>query len=381
MKVLFIPVWYPSEFSPLNGDFVLDSATALHEQGIEIAVIYPDVHFRPIAQRLKYLHFPKNFTTTNGFPEFQMKGIFLPKINKTVLDKWTAFYETLFLDYKQKFGLPELLHAHNYLAAYPAYKISLKYNIPYVITEHKSSLLYEQLSGWRSEVATLVYQNATKVIAVSRQLADAVKRYGNIDPVVIYNMTDTDYFQPKNFTEKYPDFTFSAIGSLIPRKGIEMLLHAFQKFLGQEKKAYLEIVGDGPARSQLEVLARNLNVMDAVRFRGELPRPEVLKVLQRSHAFVHTAHQEAFGIVMIEAMATGLPVIATRSGGPEDILSPKTGILVNADAAEIAQAMQFVFTDKQLFLQGAIRAYTIKKFSKRVIVEQLIKLYEDCINN
>ncbi len=380
MKVLFIPVWYPSEFSPLNGDFVFDSAAALHERGIEVAVIYPDVHFRPVVQRLKYLNFPKSLTTTNGFPEFRMKGIFFPKINKAILDKWAAFYETLFLDYVQKLGLPQLLHAHNYLAAYPAWKISCKYNIPYVITEHKSSLLYAQLSGWRAEIATLVYQHATKVIAVSHRLAESIKTYGNVESVVVYNMTDTDYFQPGNPDEKYPDFTFVAVGSLIPRKGIDLLLRAFQKFSAQAKhKVYLEIIGDGPERNQLEALARKLNVIDAVRFRGELPRPEVLKSLQRGHAFVHTARREAFGIVMIEAMATGLPVIAVNSGGPEDILSPETGILVNTDIAETAAAMDFVFSNQQHFSGKIIRDYAIKRFSRPVVIDNIIAIYKDCI--
>src|SRR3546814_336936 len=144
-------------------------------------------------------------------------------------------------------------------------------------------------------------------------------------------------------------FTFITVSLLTPNKATSCLLHAFSRVFSGIKSIRLQIGGDGPERQNLQDLARKLNIDTQVEFLGMLSRDQVQHYISMSDAFVLTSRYETFGVVLAEATALGRPVIATRCGGPESIVSDGDGYLVDVDnVEELAAAMvQLVDNIKQ----------------------------------
>jgi len=150
------------------------------------------------------------------------------------------------------------------------------------------------------------------------------------------------------FLNELPDriehFTrFISVGNLIHLKGFHLGIMAFaQSKLGDTQ---YWIVGDGPERSRLECLARRLGVADQVRFFGQLPRTKVLELLCRCQALIHPSLHDSGGLVCMEAMAAGRPVICLDLGGPAMQVTNETGFKINAinpsqTVFELAKIMQ-----------------------------------------
>jgi L-malate glycosyltransferase len=145
------------------------------------------------------------------------------------------------------------------------------------------------------------------------------------------------------------DFVFIAVGSTIAHKGFDSLLRGFTGVTGRDRRAVLLIAGDGPARRDLEVLAGELKLNDRVRFLGEFPSAPAL-MRDVADALVLTSRREAFGLVLVEAGFFGLPCVATRIGGVEEIVSDgDTGLVVPVDdEARLRTAMQRLMDEPEL---------------------------------
>jgi L-malate glycosyltransferase len=136
----------------------------------------------------------------------------------------------------------------------------------------------------------------------------------------------------------------------------------------------------GPERERLEKIACELGIERQVNFLGRLSREQVRAVMQSSHAVVSSSHFETFGITLIEAMACGKPVIATRSGGPETIVTKENGLLVEAGNVEaLAQAMLELRQCYADYPPEQIRAGCVARFSSPVFVNTMTKIYKDLL--
>lgn len=175
------------------------------------------------------------------------------------------------------------------------------------------------------------------------------------------------------------------VAHLVPVKGHPELLHAFAKVAVEEERLHLVLIGTGEEayRRQLEQLTRTLGISACVHFLGE--RRDVPRLLPGFDGFVlatrNWGRREAFGAVLVEAMATELPVIATKSGGPEEIVVPgETGWLVEADGSEpLAHAMRELVRDaeRRRRFGKAGRQRTEAFFSSELMVQQYQNLYRE----
>jgi glycosyltransferase involved in cell wall biosynthesis len=164
------------------------------------------------------------------------------------------------------------------------------------------------------------------------------------------------------------------------RKNVRGLLDALALQPGPETT--LTVVGDGPQRPQLEQHARSLGIDDRVQFLGMLGRTAVRDALWNAHAFVLPSHHETFGVVLLEAMATGLPVIATTSGGPEDLVTPETGRLVPpGDTNALADALTTLREERASYDADAIRAYVRDQFGPAAFVRRTRTLYRRALHD
>jgi glycosyltransferase involved in cell wall biosynthesis len=141
----------------------------------------------------------------------------------------------------------------------------------------------------------------------------------------------------------------------------------------------LEIGGGGPLEPGLRALAAELGIAAQTSFLGILTRQEVREAMWRADAFVLPSHVETFGVVAIEAMAAGLPVVATACGGPQDTVAPgETGLLVPpGDAAALAAGMERLLAERAAWAMRAeaIRRHADERFSQPVVVRRLLEVY------
>jgi glycosyltransferase involved in cell wall biosynthesis len=176
---------------------------------------------------------------------------------------------------------------------------------------------------------------------------------------------------------------------LIAKKGLRTSLRAFAKFREEQPKAKFVIAGEGPMREELEDLATELGVRDAVEFRGFLSQQDLAALYRDSHVFVHPSeitkdqNQEGVPNSMLEAMATGLPVLATRHGGiPEAVVHERHGFLVpERDVDALFAAMRQITADADLCYllgQGASRQVR-EEFEASRAIEALESIYDEAI--
>ena len=200
--------------------------------------------------------------------------------------------------------------------------------------------------------------------------------------VYIPNGVDTACFKPGPDTGKRGN-TITFIGRLDYLKGVDILLQAFRRLRDARIPAHLDIIGDGPERSNLELLSRQVGINDAATFHGAIHG--VAPYLQRSALFVLPSLSEGMPNVLLEAMACGVPVITTRVGGTADIVADgKNGLFVEAGNAEHLYAtMKKLLADHGLGERlGTEARRTIEKsFAVDCVVDQYLKLYEDIMSN
>jgi colanic acid/amylovoran biosynthesis glycosyltransferase len=174
---------------------------------------------------------------------------------------------------------------------------------------------------------------------------------------------------------------------LIPKKGLRAALHAFVKVRAEFPRARFVIAGDGPMRGDLEKMIAEPGLAGAVELRGFLNQKQLCALYAESHVFVHpselTADQNQEGVPnsMLEAMATGLPVIATWHGGiPEAVEHERSGLLVKErDVEGLTAAMRgLTAAPERLFAMGAEAARVVRaEFEQRAQIAKLESYYDE----
>ena len=127
-------------------------------------------------------------------------------------------------------------------------------------------------------------------------------------------------------------------------------------------------------------MAQSLGIADRIKWLGHVSREEAPKLFQECHVYVMASRHETFGVVYAEAIACGKPVIATRCGGPEYIVTATNGRLVeNGDSTGLMEAMQATAEQWHEYSPQAIRTDFEMRFSRPAVVQQLRALYEEVI--
>ncbi len=227
---------------------------------------------------------------------------------------------------------------------------ALRERLPYLV-----ALRGSDVPGYSSRLTLLdplvlrhlsrrVWRHASAVTAVSEHLRSLAQRTDPGLPIeVIGNGVDTSFFVPGRPGE---EFSLLFVGRLIERKGVIHLLRAFHDLSAEGRPCRLAIVGDGPERARLEQSCRELGISDRVDFHGVLPHDRLRAVYQHASVFVMPALQEGMSNAVLEAMASGLPVVMTATGGSEAVRD--NGAIVPAgDAAALRDALASYLDDPE----------------------------------
>jgi glycosyltransferase involved in cell wall biosynthesis len=384
MHVLIIPSWYPNTYAPVHGTFFREQVDALKDSNIQVGVIAPalrtlrEFSFRNIFQNHGQITYDKE----NGVSVYRKHGWRPPKGGRLVKVMWLNYARKLFERYVSEHGLPDLIHAHCHIwAGFAAKQIHDQYGVPFVITEHFSGYFKGHMPGWLLNEVAVIAASASKVLAVSRALSKKLDSFIDTQSIIVIpNMVDVDFFSLPATRPPRSPLRFLFIGFLLKNKAVDVLISALSILVCEGHDVYLDVGGDGPERIRLEKLAEMNGVRNKVRFLGSLSRKDVRKAMWQTHVFVLPSYVETFGVVLIEAMATGLPVIATRCGGPEEIVDKQSGILVMpGDVAELVNAMKSIVNENSNYSSQDIRKNILNNYSCTGVTQNLIDIYREVI--
>ncbi|BCT11519.1 TPA: glycosyltransferase [Neisseria meningitidis] len=177
-----------------------------------------------------------------------------------------------------------------------------------------------------------------------------------------------------------PHFVFCTVSHLRRLKGHDVLLTAFARALAQCPQLRLNIGGSGQEEQRLKQQAADLGITHAVTFLGALQPEAVLDLMRNSDAFVLASRTETFGVVYIEALSQGLPVIATRCGGAESIVSDGNGYLVPVDDDDaLADALIKMYEHHSDFEPARLRENCLNEFGENAVIGRLIGIFRQAI--
>ncbi|MEM2250702.1 MAG: glycosyltransferase family 4 protein [Candidatus Hadarchaeales archaeon] len=263
--------------------------------------------------------------------------------------------------------------------------------IPSVITCHTVRKTIGRWSVLYHPVMRVV-KKATMVIGVSDQAAETCVNFG-VPPWkvrVVPNGVDLSIFYPKSEKEKEEvkrkygldgKVVFSAV-RIKKLKGVHVLVKAFVEIVKEVPDARLVIAGKGKDLPEVVELARKLGILEKVNFLGPKPVTEIAKLMAAADVFVLPSLSEAFGMAILEAMASGTPVVSTRTTGSSLIVRDGiNGILVPVgDHSSLAKAVVRVLTDENL--SKSLRANgleTVRNFTIDVMAKRVLEVYEEAI--
>ncbi len=394
MYVMIIARGFPSAKNKSFGLFEFDQARALAAAGHKVVFAAADVRSIRRWRRWGMEHF-----TDSGIPVYVCSipaGNIPSPVKRRITE--TAL-RALYARIVREHGRPDLMHAHYTDPASAAVRLRKRTGVPLAVTEHSSAIIRETIGKALYRKAYDAYHGADLLIAVSPSLCGIIRARFGSDPLFIPNMVDTTLFHPSagpggsaaadpaaagehaiadtrtSGTDVRP-FRFVSVGNLLPVKRMDLAIRAFAACSPGMPGAILSVIGDGPERPGLEQLVRELGMEGRVMLMGRRPRPAVADLLRDSDCFILASQAETFGVAFIEALACGLPVIATRCGGPEAYVHSGNGMLVPpGDMAALSDAMKDMFLNKKRYNKSAIAEEAMERFSPEKIAALLGAAY------
>jgi len=247
---------------------------------------------------------------------------------------------------------------------------------------------------WRSYIERLSFSKADAIVAVSRYVAETTRgllNLGDREITVIPNAVDTNLFCPRpNIIEEPGSILF--VGTVTEKKGVRQLVDAMPIIRKAIPNAHLNIIGRDSVDKETgklytDLLRENMtkDISEFVRFIGPIPNKEVSEWIARAQVCVFPSHIEAQGIVIIEAMASGKAVVASKTGpGPEIIKDGIEGLLCDPySPMSIAEKVITLLENEMLRKALSINARktAVEQFSIEVIIEKDLEFYENCLQS
>jgi L-malate glycosyltransferase len=378
---MVIPSWYSSSRNKVHGSFFKEQFKALASCGEKITVAYNEIW--PITM-LGKIHEKRgiNFNIEDDLRTYRYKDYnYFPK-NPLMFKSFNKRMEKLYLEIVKKEGKVDVIHAHSaFWGGIAATFISEKYNIPLVITEHSSLKYAKYTKESYKKYIFEAYKKADILIAVGNGLKKELQEYINRPIEVIHNMVDLKLFNidenvNRENSKVNNEFKFFSCGFLEDGKGMDCLIKAFTKAFKGENIT-LRIGADGSLKPVLKKLIEELDMDSQIKLLGALSREEVSEEMKTCDVFALASEHETFGVVYIEALASGKPVIGADNGGAEDIISEDNGIIAKKKNVEdLTKALIKIKDNYEMYDKYKIREKTIFSYSEKVLVEKLKGVYK-----
>jgi teichuronic acid biosynthesis glycosyltransferase TuaC len=354
MRTLLFSTLYPSSVRPVHGIFVETRLRELLSTGrVQTRVVapvpwFPSTHSR-FGEYARYAATPPR-ETRHGIEVLHPRYLLPPKVGMTVAPLTLALASMGPIARLIEEGFDfDVIDAHYY---YPdgvaAALLARRFGKPFTVTARGTDLNLIPAYALPRRMMQWAAGRASASIGVCQALVDVLRGWGVDERKlhVMSNGVDLQRFRPLDRTEARRNLQLEgsplllSVGHLIERKGHHIAIEALPALLRQHPQARLCIVGEGPERDRLQALAQQLGVAAQVRLAGAVANEELARWYSAADALLLASSREGWANVLLESMACGTPVVATRIWGtPEVVASPEVGVLVERDASSLAQGI------------------------------------------
>ena len=392
LRVLMLSRSYPSDVFPNSGLWVERPTVLLNErEGYGVRVVSP----QPYCPPLPPLGPLNQYARFRGIAKREVRNgveIIRPRFAAGPGHTASAFESRA---YARAIGRAlarlgsrfpfDLIHAHFiYPEGAAAHDLSRRYGVPFVITEHApwTQERFEKFAVRRHSLEAA--RAAREIMAVCESVRRSIHDWAtdvastSIVPVGV----EDRMFRPIG-EGGYVEDQILYVGWLNYNKGVDVLLRAIALLRDRGEPGRLLLVGGsyfrGTRRDERELrsLAEELELGERVTFAGPKPQQEVARLMAESALLVLASRAEAFGTVLAEALACGTPVVSTRSGGPEDYVTPEVGRLVPVgDSEALADALATVLRQRASFAPDRLRRFALERFAWPRIVDAWLRAYD-----
>lgn len=390
LKILVLSHMYPNNINPIAGIFVHEQVKALKKMGCEVKVLSP-VPWTPFPVKImnkKWNNYSKisNYEKIEDIDVYYPRKITFPK--NFLLDKSGIIYfnaikkivREIYKDYKF-----DIIHSHSALPdGYAGMLLKREYNKPLVTTIHGKDFQQTIFKNKKCLKAVLkVLNESDKVITVSKKLenigiklCDEYNKFATIN-----NGFNCDKVFNKNSLLKHKykgKLVLLSVGNLIKTKGHDITIKALKAIDKLNYNFKLLIIGDGVEKENLMNLTNKLQLEDKIEFLGQLSHELVMEYMSICDIFVLPSWKEGFGVVYVEAMAHGKPVIGCKGEGIDGIVvDDKNGILVNPKSIDdLYNALKYlIVNDKVREKIGEEARKSIQKYTWEENARKNIEIY------
>lgn len=379
--------------SQASAIFLLDQAIALDNRDCKVGILSPapltmnlffkspKLFFNELLESLKIQNFSQiSILRSSGCLAF-LPARYFRKLYKNL---YISNTKRLWKKYINAYGLPDIVHLHNGWCAgiFAKYlKSTIDYKGKIVLTEHdseifklkKDSIVYRELEKSYNAIDHIVAVSSYQKNNISKQFPD-ITNFISVIPNVL-DKTFSGFSIVNNRVSK--NINLISIGNLIKHKNHEMLLEAFEIIYQRNQNIKLTIIGAGPLYEYLQNLTITKKYANSIFIKGYMNRKEIMNELANNEIFVLPSISETFGVVLIEALSMGIPVIAFKGSGPDDIIKNDfNGILVEKfTAIDLANAIEKIVVNFESFDRNSIQKACFENYSSDAVALQLLKIY------
>lgn len=382
-NLLVLPASFPNESnSYYGGIFVKDQVEELKKYFNKVFVICPIVFTASITKEDRICHdyefdnvhvyFPRLFHLPVSYFRKKQGLNYFNKINQVINENNVEF---------------DLIHSHfSWISGYSGQLIKKRYGVPLIISVHEDpDWLIEEIESGKKEIIES-WENADLIIRVNKKDLYLLNQFNeNVSYLPngfngIFKKMNTSTCREKNNLPLNKKIILN-IGSLVERKNHKVLIAAIAELLKKREDILTLIIGEGHLKPQLEKQIKKFNLSSYVKIIGAQRHEDIPSLINASDVFVLPSINESFGIVQIESMACGIPIISTINGGSKEFLTSEDyGMLINDpnDPKKLAETIDIVL-EKKWNSKEIIK--NVDKYSINKIILQMAKLYQKILEN
>lgn len=376
MHILVVPFNYKNVFFPMAGNFIDPHLQQLQLQGHSISII--NVVAVPLTKLTpsNILRLGPSVMESGKITQWQWLFPAIPK-SPNLTQKWRVYLQKcLYKRLRKQLSAPDITHVHMFPGGDFARWLKREQQIPYLVTEHLSGFSEERYTQRQLHCAMLTYADSAFNISVSNHLKALLEEKLGSPFKVIPNSINTDHFTLKSRVNQKQRFI--TVGRLVKIKNHEMLIAAFSELVKNNPDVHLTIVGDGPEKANLKQKIKTLGLLEKVTLTGHADLSEVRSLMHEQDIFVLSSVYETFGVVMIEALSSGLPVVSTDCQGAKEIVTaPELGIICDNNQSALTAAMQQML--EQEFDSELLRHHVVERYSAHQTQAAIMALYQEAI--
>ena len=375
MNILILSRGIPSVRDAQFGGFEFDQAKALARMGHRVIMASLDTRFRLFWRKPGVTIREQNGVTT--YYMFYCPAVILRLLGKRLSERIICWqWKKLATIIQHDIPHIDIVYAHYLFIAYYAVQCFDNIKAPILAMEHWSALNQEPIRPEIARMAQFTYPKLSQILAVSEPLKLRIQQKFNVSPIVVHNMVGNEFSYTSSLLNK--PFTFICVGSLLPIKNHTLLVSALAQSSIPKDQWQLIIIGEGKERNPLQNQINNTGLSENIHLVGLKDKQTIAQMLNASHVFVLPSLSENFSVAVLEALACGLPVIASICGGIRECINEKNGILFEVnDRNGLTKALEHMFYHYSEYNRQEIANDCKAHFSSEVIAKLLTDIFND----